>query len=232
MRASDKAYRTLRGEIIDWQLPPGTVLGEVEQSTRLGVSRTPLREALARLTADGLVATQAGRGLVVTDVSTDNIRELFEVRRALEEQAARLAAERGDRAVFEELEREFLAVPTMLEAEDPARHDYYELVARLDRAIDGSVANPYLVTAMRNLRTHLVRIRRLARDDTDRLQDAAREHLTIVRAIAAHDPELAAHATHLHLHQALEHLLTARRSDSRMFATSQIQTGPIERTAS
>lgn len=226
MRASDKAYRTLRSEIIDWQLPPGTVLGEVEQSTRLGVSRTPLREALARLTADGLVATQAGRGLVVTDVSTDNIRELFEVRRALEEQAARLAAERGDPAVFDALEREFVAVPALLEAEDPARHDYYDLVARLDEAIDDAVANPYLVSALRNLRTHLVRIRRLARDDTDRLREAAREHLTIVRAIAAGDSELAAHATHIHLHRALEHLLAAHTTPTAMTS------GPTERTAS
>jgi DNA-binding GntR family transcriptional regulator len=232
MRASDKAYRALRGEIIDWQLPPGTVLGEVEQSIRLGVSRTPLREALARLTADGLVSTQSGRGLVVTDVSTDNIRELFEVRRALEEQAARLAAERGDSVVFNELERQFLAVPDLLASADPARHDYYELVARLDQAIDDAVANPYLVAALRNLRTHLVRVRRLARDDTDRLRDAAHEHLAIVRAIAAHNAELAAHATHLHLHNALQHLLTTRGRDSSAIHTHQLTPGPTERTAS
>ena len=97
MRASDRAYAALRDEIIEWRLPPGTVLGEVEQSARLGVSRTPLREALRRLSADGLVAAAGGRGVVVTDVALDDIRELFELRRALEEQAARLAAERGDR---------------------------------------------------------------------------------------------------------------------------------------
>src|SRR5690606_7308296 len=112
-RASDRAYRALRDDIIDWALPPGTVLGEVEQADRIGVSRTPLREALSRLVADGLVAPQAGRGLVVTDVSVDNIRELFEVRRALEEQAARLAARRADASTFAALEAEFLAAPTL-----------------------------------------------------------------------------------------------------------------------
>ena len=54
MRASDRAYLTLRTEIIDAELSAGTVLAEVEQSTRLGVSRTPLREALSRLAAEGL----------------------------------------------------------------------------------------------------------------------------------------------------------------------------------
>ena len=92
-RASDRAYEALRSEILDGVLLPGTVLGEVEQSARLGVSRTPLREALSRLTADALVEP-SGRGLVVTELSTDSIRELYELRQALEEQAARLAAAR------------------------------------------------------------------------------------------------------------------------------------------
>lgn len=207
MRASDRAYRALRDDIIDWALPPGTVLGEVEQADRIGVSRTPLREALSRLVADGLVAPQAGRGLVVTDVSVDNIRELFEVRRALEEQAARLAARRADATTFAALEAEFLAAPTLLAADDPARHDYYDLVARFDAAMDAAVQNPYLVAALRSLRTHLVRIRRLAKDDSARLRQAATEHLLIVRAVLAGDAELAAHATHVHLHNALASVL-------------------------
>lgn len=207
LRASDRAYLALRDEIINWELPPGSVLGEVEQSTRLGVSRTPLREALARLTADGLVAPQAGRGLVVTDISLDNIRELFEVRHALEGRAARLAALRHDTDVFERLEQEFLAVPALLERADPRRESYYDLVRRFDEAVDESVHNPYLVTALTSLRTHLVRVRRLAKDNPDRLSAAAAEHLLIVHAIVARDPELAENATHIHLHQALQSAL-------------------------
>src|SRR5690606_6315813 len=107
VRASDRAYRTLLGEIQGGALPPGTVLGEVEQAARLGVSRTPLREALGRLAADGLVAQQSPRVTVVTAIDADDIRELFEVRRALEEAAARLAAERGDAEAFATLAREF-----------------------------------------------------------------------------------------------------------------------------
>ena len=60
MRAGDRAYRTLRTEILDGVLEPGTVLQEVEQSTRLGVSRTPVREALRQLAADGLVEASGG----------------------------------------------------------------------------------------------------------------------------------------------------------------------------
>ena len=114
MRASDRAYRTLRDEIVNWELPPGSMLAEVEQSTRLGVSRTPLREALSRLTANGLVEPQAGRGLVVTAVSLDNITELFEARQALEQRAAALAAERRDPAIFVELQQELRQVARLL----------------------------------------------------------------------------------------------------------------------
>ncbi|MGV8969168.1 MAG: GntR family transcriptional regulator [Microbacteriaceae bacterium] len=210
-KASDRAYAALRADIIDGTLLPGCVLAEVEQSTRLGVSRTPLREALARLTADALVAPQSGRGLVVTDVSSDNIRELFEVRQALEEQAARLASQRGNIEIFRELEKEFLDVTNLIDDGDPARHGYYSLVARFDDALDDAVGNGYLVTALRNLRTHLVRVRRFATDNPSRLTAAAAEHLLIVQAIIARDADLAAHATHVHLHRALQGALASSR---------------------
>src|ERR1700761_4347382 len=96
LRASDRAYLTLRGEILDADLRAGTVLAEVEQSQRLGVSRTPLREALGRLAPEGPFSPHSGRGVVVTEVSADNVVELFELREALEVQAARLAARRRD----------------------------------------------------------------------------------------------------------------------------------------
>jgi DNA-binding GntR family transcriptional regulator len=204
MRASEKAYTLLREQILDGQLAAGTVLGEVEQSTRLGVSRTPLREALSRLAAEGLVAAHSGRGVVVTELPLESIGALFEVRSALEEQAARLAARRRDPAVFEQLQVELRAAHRLLENGDPARHEYYALVARLDAAIDTAVANPFLVSTLDG-----VRIRRIAQDDPDRLREAAREHLMIVDAIVDGSESLAAHATQLHLHRSLKNILAS-----------------------
>ncbi len=204
MRASDRAYRTLLDEIQDGALRPGTVLGEVEQAARLGVSRTPLREALGRLAADGLVAQQSPRVTVVTAIDADDIREIFELRRALEESAARLAAERGDAAAFGEIASEFAAVDLLgrdgLDA-------YYALIRRFDGPLDASVSNDYLTAALRTIRTHLVRVRRLARDNPDRLAASVAEHRLIASAIAARDADLAAHATHVHLHNALTNIL-------------------------
>jgi DNA-binding GntR family transcriptional regulator len=214
MRASDRAYAALREDIIEWRLLPGTVLAEVEQSERLGVSRTPLREALSRLTAEGLT-TAGGRGVVVTDISLDDIDELFELRETLEGKAAALAAERGDSAVFRELQEELLAAPALISSADPARHDYYGLVGRLDEAIDAAISNSYLAQAMRSLRVHLVRVRRLAADDAGRLTAAATEHAAIAEAIAAGNPRLAEAATTVHLHRSLSHVKATHPSLSK-----------------
>lgn len=209
MRASDRAYRALLEEIQSGALRPGTVLGEVEQAARLGVSRTPLREALGRLAADGLVAQVSPRVTVVTDIDADDIRALFAVRRALEETAARIAAARGVADVFATLADEFSAIEP---AGDLDR--YYGLIARFDTALDEAVDNDYLTSMLRTVRTHLVRVRRLARDNPARLAASAGEHRLIAAAIAARDPDLAAHATHVHLHNALTSILDSLEAAS------------------
>lgn len=207
MRASDRAYETLVDEIQRGVLAPGAVLAEVEQATRLGVSRTPAREAISRLTAAGLAAQLSPRVTVVTEFDAGDIRSLFEVRRALEESAARLAAATAERPAFAELADAFAAArPEDGEVQADA---YYELIARFDETLDRAVANPYLTNALRTIRTHLARARRLARDNRERLHASVAEHRLIAEAIAAGDAELAAHATHVHLHNALAAILAS-----------------------
>ncbi|MGG5173011.1 GntR family transcriptional regulator [Pseudarthrobacter sp. J1738] len=218
MRASERAYQSLHDDILQWQLPPGTVLTEVEQSQRLGISRTPLREALSRLSAEGLTTATGGRGVVVTDVSAERVRELFELRVALDSQAAALAAQRGNPKLFRELQAQLETAASQISAstdEDPDRTAYYSLASRLDEEIDAACGNSYLVAAQRQLRVHLIRLRRLAKDNPARLQSAAAEHATIAAAIAAGDSALAAAATRIHLHKSLEHLLKAHEESEK-----------------
>ncbi|WOF22464.1 GntR family transcriptional regulator [Microbacterium betulae] len=206
MRASERAYAALLHEIQAGTLAAGTVLGEVEQAARLGVSRTPLREALNRLIADGLVVQQSPRVTAVSRIDGDEIRRLFEARRALETAAARLAAERGDGVGFRALAEEFTRAGASL-ADPPGRDAYYALIARFDEAVDRAVDNDYLASALRTVRTHLVRARRLASEHPARLAASVAEHRLIASAIGAGDGDLAAHATHVHLHEALVHIL-------------------------
>lgn len=212
MRAGERVYHALREEIVSWRLAPGTELSEVEQAERWGVSRTPLREALGRLAAEGLAVVGKGRTLVVSALDRDDVVHLFELREALETQAARLAAHRRRPEVFADLRDRFAAAaPSAVAATaDPAGQDaYYALVAELDAAVDDAAASPYLRRSLASLRPHVARVRRLAHDDPARLTRAAVEHRLIAEAVADGDPVLAAQATAVHLRAALDHVLTA-----------------------
>ena len=205
MRASDRAYEILREEILHWRLLPGTPLSEVELAERLGVSRTPLRAALSRLALEGLVDTSRGRTGVVSDVSAASITQLFELREALETQAARLAARRRDPEVFGMLADRFADAPRLLAEE--GIDAYYELVADFDDAVDDALGNAVYRGALDGVRLHLARARRIATDNPERLVRSAEEHRLVCAAIRDGDAALAASATTVHLQASLTTIL-------------------------
>lgn len=205
MRASDAAYDRLREDILHWRLLPGTPLSEIDLAERLGVSRTPLRAALARLALEGLVDTSRGRTGVVSDVSAASITELFELREALETQAARLASRRRDAAVFDGLAARFAAAPELLST--AGIDAYYGLVAEFDDALDDALGNAVYRGALDGVRLHLARARRIATDNPERLVRSAEEHRLICAAIRDGDAALAASATTVHLKASLTTIL-------------------------
>lgn len=209
-RASDRAYRLLRQRILEFELQPNEVIGEVETAALVGVSRTPLREALARLLADGLLVQEGARGVAVASISADDVRQLTELREALDTQAARLAAQRRDPRRFEELAGQFQGLAANLPGPDGPVADRavtYDLAAKLDEAIDEAADNSAIADSLTKVRLRLARIRRLAQDRPDRLAEAAGEHRAIAEAIAWGDPELAANAVRVHLRRSKEHAL-------------------------
>lgn len=204
-RASDSAYEALREEILHWRLQPGTALSEIDLAERLGVSRTPLRAALARLALEGLVDTTRGRTGVVSDVSVASIRDLFELREALETHAARLAARRGEPEVFDALATRFADAPELLRT--AGIDAYYALVAEFDAALDAALGNAVYRGALDGVRLHLARARRIATDNPARLERSAEEHRLICTAIRDGDVALAASATTVHLQASLTTIL-------------------------
>jgi len=220
--ASDRAYETLRDDILNWRIAPGTALSETELALSLGISRTPLRAALARLALEGLVDTSRGRTGVVPDISVESIAQQFEVREALELQAARLAARRRDPAVFDELADSFAhASETLAQGGTEA---YYGVVARFDAAMEDAVGNPAMRSALESVRIHLFRARRLAQDNPERLLRAAAEHRLICEAVRDGDAELAASATAVHLRGSLT-TITEMLRDRAALATTQPREG-------
>lgn len=206
MKASDKAYDILKNEILNNVLEPGTAIAEVEQADRLGISRTPLRTAINRLKAEGLVTAGEGRGTTVAPISWKKVDQLYELRRALDTLAVSLAATRGDSQVFQKLSQLFLDAAQTVGAEGSDLTSYYQLVAELDQAIDEAAANDFLTQAQASLRLQLIRVRKLSKTNRERLAQAAHEHALIARSIATKDPQLAQAITTVHLNNSLENI--------------------------
>ena len=100
---SDQAYAAIKRLIVTLELRPEAVVDEVALQERLGVSRTPIREAIQRLERDQFVRVVPRRGVFVTTIEVSELATLFETRRVVEPYAARLAAERGAPAIWDEL---------------------------------------------------------------------------------------------------------------------------------
>lgn len=191
MEQGDVAYRTLREDITEWRLAPGTSLGEVELSRRLGMSRTPVREALKRLAREGLVRTDAGRSAIVSPLSVDEVVQLYQAREAVESYLLRLAAQAVDRSVFQRLSERYGQASRRQEID---ADEIYRLSQEFDIAVDVAAANRLLTGMLTELRGQLNRLRRLARQRPERLRESAVQHVAMCGAIHDGDDVEAARA--------------------------------------
>lgn len=210
MKQSEKVYEALKRQIVSLELAPSAPVPESEVSSKLGASRTPVREALQQLAREGLVRIVPGRGAFVADISVADIVELAQLREALEVEAARLASESPRRVVLQEF------VP-LLEASRPEINDtdnsaYYELSRRLDNAIVELTGNERLRAALEEIWAQVERMRQMSATHAPRLRDTVDEHLSIIEAIVAGDAQLADQVTRSHLSGNLDNLMRTIRS--------------------
>lgn len=141
---TEKAYRGLLEEIVSLRLAPGELLAEETLCERLTLGRTPVREALQRLASQRLVVIIPRRGVVVSEITITDLREIFEVRSPLEGLAAALAAKRwGGRYLPSEITADLAAIAIT--------SDFFALVAidcRLHHAVHRMVGNSYLLATL------------------------------------------------------------------------------------
>ncbi len=102
---SQRAYEQIRRKIVDLELPPGSILDEGHLQSELNLGRTPIREALLRLSMERLVTIVPRRGIFVAEIGIADLQQIFEVRILLEQTAARLAARRGNKTQWERMEQ-------------------------------------------------------------------------------------------------------------------------------
>lgn len=201
--ASEQATATLREMILTGDLEPGFRLGEADLADRLQVSRTPVREALSRLTAEGLVEITPNRGARVIDLSADDIEQIFELRLRIEPHAVELAVGRLTDSELDELDE--LAVDMLQYRSDGPRQrsgELYELNARFHAILVAAADNRVLSLALRSVTHASVITQNFQKYSADALDRSLRHHVEIVAAARAGDGVWAANVMCSHLHNA------------------------------
>lgn len=189
---TDRAYRELEERIVTLQLAPGSAVSEAELSQRLGIGRTPIREALQRLARERLVTILPRRGIIVSEINVKAQLRLLEVRREVERLVARSAARRAtaeERARFAQIARDFT---------NSARSNDEVAFIRTDREFNDlsvtAARNEFAAGAMGLMHALARRFWYLHYKQAADMPQTAKLHAAIARAIAARDEDAAATA--------------------------------------
>ena len=200
-------FENIRQAIVKGIFAPGERLMEIQLADDLGVSRTPVREAIHKLELEGFVVMIPRRGTYVANLSIKDINDVYEIRISLDVLAAGLAAERIEPEELEELNR------LLLEISEAARTGPMDKIVRLDTAFHDVLykasRNDRLRNIINNLREQITGIRGTSMRYPGRLADTLEEHRALVDSIAARDSERAQAAARIHLENAEHTLLKA-----------------------
>ncbi len=200
----DQVAVTLREEIFAGSLTPGSFLDETALCERLEISRTPLREALKVLTAEGLLRHEPRRGCFVAEVTQRDLDEIFPVIALLEGRCAWEAARNASDADIEAL----ATLHAQLEAHAKAQriNAYYATNFAIHEAIITLADNRWLAQVIGDLRKILKLARLQQLKAPGRLAQSLAEHLAVFAALKAHDSDGAEAAMRTHLHRQREAL--------------------------
>ena len=202
---SKKVYRILKKEIIKGSFEPEAKVLEGRIADQMGISRTPVREAIRELAAEGFVILSPNQGVVVRSVSAENIREVLQIHSALEGLAARLSCEVINEEELKELENyankmEKLANKKDLSAYSEVDLKFHELIVNICR-------NKRLIEMRKNISDQVQRYRIGSLSIPKRLKESLKEHQKILKAFKTKDPKKADSTSQKHIQNALKNIL-------------------------
>lgn len=209
----DEVAAQLRERIFSGELAPGTFLDEVRLAEQIGISRTPLREALKVLTAEGLVRHEPRRGCFVNEVTEQDLDEIFPVIALLEGRCAYEAAQNATDADLAELED--MHQKLVRAAKGKRINDYYAANLAIHEAIITLAGNRWLAGVIHDLRKILKLARQQQLHAPGRLDQSLSEHLAVFAALKARDAEGAEAAMRTHLTRQREALRELARAAAR-----------------
>ena len=193
----DVVFNTLREAILKGELKPGERLMELQLAAKLGVSRTPIREAIRMLEQEGLAVTIPRKGAEVAKMTEKDMEDVLQIREALDELAAKIACEQISEEQLEEL------VATMHEFEESTKTDNVKKIAEADvkfhDIIYQSTGNPKLVNMLNNLREQMYRYRVEYLKEGETRDVLVKEHEELTKAIRERDVERAKQLSFQHI---------------------------------
>jgi DNA-binding GntR family transcriptional regulator len=207
---ADVAYEVLHGRILSGALRPGERIDQDAEAQRLNASRMPVREALRRLEAEGLVEILRHRGAVVRRLSVEDLEDLYVLRLALEGVAGRLGAENLTAEALDSMRAQLPAMEAIVERGDPAA--WIDLDWTFHETLYRAASHPRLLRTIHSLREEARRYRRVGLALPDVLAISLREHRAMIDACVRRDGEEveflirnALERTRSELRQLLEH---------------------------
>lgn len=194
----DKTYEILKSKIISGEFKPNFRLDEREVSALIGVSRTPVREALSKLEQDDLVTIIPRKGIFVSEITLKDINDIFQIRASIEPLLVNFSIENLQDKELLRFEKEFSMYMELdsISPEDAKKLD--KLDNELHLCILEASNNKHLIKLMKNVYEHNARIRNLTKQSKGRRSEAIKEHLEIVQALKSRDVEKAQNAITAH----------------------------------
>ena len=208
---SQKVYRALKTEIIKGSLKPGNKLSEGKIAEQMGVSRTPVREALKELAAEGFVKMNPNQAVVVSNASVEDVQEVLQIRGVLEGLAARLATKMISEEEIKELEKYQKQMEYYTKKDDVLA--FSEMDAEFHELILNVCGNNRLIQIRKNLsdQAHRYRIRSLS--VPGRLKYSLKEHQEIVEALKRKNAEQADRLSQKHIENVLANILAHKEKE-------------------
>lgn len=193
---SQIAYEIIRDKIVSLELAPGTVIDEAGLRESLGLGRTPIREALQRLSLEKLVTIIPRRGMFVTEIGLSDLQRLSEMRLPLEVMAADLAIQRGNESHWREMESILNQFP---ESRSISNLDWIRIDEKCHHIIYAASDNKFLIDSLTTLYTLALRLWFYALNEMTNVDQAVAEHRAILDALRLGDRELVRQLVEQHI---------------------------------
>ena len=202
---NQKVYRVLKESIIKGFLEPGTKLLENKIAEEMQVSRTPVREAMQKLAAEGFVRTTPNQTMVVTEVSPEDVKEVLQIRGVLEGLAARIAAKKINRQEIDELEKIVAQMSLHLTKENLSSYcqvddEFHDLILNI-------CGNKWIIQIRDNLGSFIYRFRIKSLSVPGRLKHSLEEHQAIMESLREHDSAEADRLSQVHMENTVINIL-------------------------